>query len=95
MRIHDVVMLTAAQNQAKRYEGVTVQKLTNVIADHAYIVALGDRRRRPDDPIYAPANASSLALVITLLARVWWRILSCKRIKPSSSASGRGGHPGM
>ncbi len=70
MRVHDVVMLTAAQNQAKRYERVTLQKLTNVIADHACIVALGDRRRQPDDPTYVQANAASLALVITLLARV-------------------------
>ncbi len=64
------VRLPSGHDQAKPYERVTVQKLTNVIADHAYVVSLGDRRRQPDDPTYAPASAASLALVIRVLARV-------------------------
>ncbi len=36
--VEDVVMPTAAENQAKRDEGITIQKLTDVVADHTVIV---------------------------------------------------------
>jgi hypothetical protein len=39
LRVENVVVLAAAEDEAKRYERFTVQKFADVISDHAEVIS--------------------------------------------------------